>query len=99
MFNHALALRPNDAETHNNIAAACAAAGDLERAIEHYRRAIDEVPDLLPAHYNLAELYRRTNRLAAARGSYTTALQLAESQHNPTAAARIRARLASLEEQ
>ena len=98
VFNRALALRPTDAETHNNIAAAYAAAGDPDRAIEHYRLAVNRSPTLLPAHYNLAELYRRTNRLTDARAAYTTALRLAESQHNPAAAARIRDRLSSLDQ-
>lgn len=47
------------------------------RAIEAYRAAIAENPDALPAHYALAELYRRSGQLDRARQELEQALQVA----------------------
>ena len=89
-----LALDGRRADTHNNLANALVTAGDLPGGVDHYQKAIAIAPDLLPAHYNLAEAYRRTQRPAEAKAAYEKALALAEGTGNTALADQIRQRIA-----
>jgi tetratricopeptide (TPR) repeat protein len=96
-FRQALAIDLQRADTHNNLGGALVTAGELEAGAKHYARAVELRPDLLAAHYNLAQTYRRLQRPADAKTEYLRALSLAEDSGEHAIADRIRSRLASLE--
>jgi tetratricopeptide (TPR) repeat protein len=53
-----------------------AAAGNLEAAVEHYRRAIESRPELPEFHTSLGEVYALLDRLDEAEQEYLAALEL-----------------------
>jgi predicted O-linked N-acetylglucosamine transferase (SPINDLY family) len=65
-YTEALALapaaHPDRYKLHANRGACLELSDRLGEAIADYRRAIELRPDCLPAHHNLAEIYRRTGR-------------------------------------
>ena len=75
-------------------------AGELSGAgagaggVDHCQEAIAIDTDLLPAHYSLAETYRRMQRPAPARAAYEKALSLADRTGNTALADQIRQRIA-----
>ena len=52
-WNRALALSPNDAKAHNNLAFALARTGRLDEAIAHWRKALEQDLDYAEVHRNL----------------------------------------------
>jgi Flp pilus assembly protein TadD len=58
-FRKALALRPDHAETHNNLGAVLQALGQGEEALEHFRRAVALDPANAPAKANLEKLTQK----------------------------------------
>jgi tetratricopeptide (TPR) repeat protein len=52
-YRRVLALKPDFAEAHVNIANALLAQNDVESAITHFRQAIAMQPDFTEAHYSL----------------------------------------------
>ena len=50
----AVALCPNDFETHSNLGSVLREFGQWEEAIAHCRQALDLKPDFAEAHYNLS---------------------------------------------
>jgi tetratricopeptide (TPR) repeat protein len=85
-YRQALALAPELAEAHVNLAILLAASHRADEAIAHYRRAIALKPDLVQAHFNLANALQAAGRPAEAVASYENALRLepdfAEAQNN-----------------
>jgi tetratricopeptide (TPR) repeat protein len=71
---------PNDAACRNNLANACARAGQLEDAIEHWRRAIALQPTLIEAHLNLGAALQDQERPAEALAAYRRALAISPSR-------------------
>ena len=67
---------PNDAACRNNLANACARAGQLEEAIEHWRRAIALQPALIEAHLNLGAALHSLERPDEALAAYRCALAI-----------------------
>lgn len=59
-FREALAVAPNDALLHNNLAFVLFQGGQADAAIASFGRAIELDPDLLPAHSGLA--FARLNK-------------------------------------
>ncbi len=55
-FRKAVALRPNHAETHNNLGAVLRALGQSDEALEHFRRAVALDPGNAQAKANLEKL-------------------------------------------
>jgi tetratricopeptide (TPR) repeat protein/peroxiredoxin len=84
-FQQLLALEPNSALAHYNLATALAKIKQTNLAIEHYQSALRADPDLAPAHNGLADLLLRTRQLDKAAEHYRHAIRLAPEN----AAARI----------
>jgi len=61
-----IALAPNFAQAHHNLANAYFQHDEYDKAEEAYQRAIALAPDFAKAHYNLAALYVRQTRYAEA---------------------------------
>ncbi|MGF1577843.1 MAG: protein kinase [Gemmataceae bacterium] len=58
-YQVALALRPNNAATHNNLGLLLGDQGRFDRAMDHYKTAIRLRPDFMMPHFNLARIYIR----------------------------------------
>ena len=52
--------------------------GDLESAIRYFRQAVYDSPHCWPAHYQLAELYRNSGKVALASREYRIVLRQLE---------------------
>lgn len=57
------------------LGAAAAAAGDIPRALDAYREAVEEVPSYVPAHGRLGDLLRSIGDLGAARTVFGSTYQ------------------------
>ena len=72
--------------TEHNLGAALQTDGDLARATQHYRRALQIQPDYAPAHNNLGTALMAEGDVASAAASYERALALvpdyANAQYN-----------------
>jgi lipoprotein NlpI len=73
----ALALDPDAAAVHANLAFALAAAGDVDGAETHYRRAIALAPHTLQTYLNLGAMLTARHRADAALAVYADALAFA----------------------
>lgn len=62
--------------TENNLAVAMQEAGQRERAIEHYRRAVEIRGDYAPAYNNMGTALRGMGRVDEAIAAYSRALQV-----------------------
>ncbi len=58
-YQIALQLWPNYASAYNNLGTLI---GDLDEAEKHFLAAIDISSEHINAHYNLGQIYRKTNR-------------------------------------
>lgn len=58
-YQYALQLWPNYASAYNNLGTLI---GDLEVAEKHFLQAIDISSHHINAHYNLGQIYRKTNK-------------------------------------
>ena len=76
LYEQALRLKPDDADSHNNYGAAIAELGRLAEAISHYQEALRLRPQFADAYYNLGNALRLSNRNAEAASSYAHALRL-----------------------
>ena len=74
-FRKALGMRPADAESHNNLAAALS-QGQFDEAILEYREAIRINPDFGPIHSGLGAALLQAGRSNEAIEEYKTALRL-----------------------
>jgi len=72
----AVALSPQDAEAHSNLAVTLQKLGRLDEALASCRQAIALKPDLAEAHYNLGNTLQKLGRLDEALASYTQAIAL-----------------------
>lgn len=70
-----LAVRPNDAATHNNLGVYLRDLGQIEDSILHYLEAIRLQPNYPEAHNNLGNGYRDSGKLQEAELSFRRALQ------------------------
>lgn len=108
-YERAIALRPDHAEAHNNLAAAMVSEGWIEAAIAHYREALRVKPDYDEALSNLGVALLKRGKLAEAVAChekavawrpdhagflYNLALALAAQGRSEDAAARYREVLA-----
>ena len=75
-YRQALALDPNDATTHYDLANVQSNAGQWPAAIEQYRAAIRCDPDQFVTYYNLAVALEQSGQPAAAIAAYQAALRL-----------------------
>lgn len=72
----ALALRPEDAETHKNLAIALLKLQRSAEAEAASRAALDLAPDYAQAHFNLGGALIGLERIAEAEASYREAIRL-----------------------
>jgi tetratricopeptide (TPR) repeat protein len=74
-FGRVLALAPDDAVTHYNLARIHRAQGRVDEAIASYREALRVQPNLPEAHNNLADLLREHMQIEEAETHYREALR------------------------
>ena len=79
LFEAALARDPARARSWNYVGGAHFAIGDLSRALEHFRRAVELDPTLAVAHYQLAVWTRRFGGTVA---DQRASLQLLKGFHD-----------------
>jgi tetratricopeptide (TPR) repeat protein len=77
LFNDMLARSPHSALVRNNLGLALYEGGDLGRAEEEFRQAVELAPSYALAHNNLAAVLERTGRPDDALAHYREALRLA----------------------
>lgn len=75
-------LNPADASAHLNLGLVYQERGDLDRAAEHYRRAIDIDPNETDARYQLGRIARERGRYAEAIGHFDPVVQSDDSHAN-----------------
>lgn len=76
LYRHALRMRPNYPEAHNNLAVLLRANGEENLAAEHYRNALRLRPKYPEAHCNYAMLLQSMGSIAGAANHYEDALRL-----------------------
>ena len=75
-YEQALRLKPDYAETHNNLGIDLAQAGKIEEAIAHFEQALRIKPDYAEAHYNLGNALAQVGRVPEAILHYEQALRI-----------------------
>jgi Flp pilus assembly protein TadD len=75
-YLHALRLRPEYAQAHNNLGVAFAQQGQLDQAIASFRQAVHYKPDYPEGHNNLGNALRLAGRLEEAVASLREAVRL-----------------------
>ncbi len=76
LYQTILRKNPNADLAHNNLGILYARAGELERAIPHFRRALEIRPNSAHAHNNLANALRLTGEYREAASNYEASLKL-----------------------
>jgi tetratricopeptide (TPR) repeat protein len=76
LFNHALAVTPNNDVAQNNLGIVFLQNGQLDEAISRLQAAIDLRPENGPAHNNLAKALLQKGRLADAMIHYRKFLEI-----------------------
>jgi len=69
-WQQALAVNPNDAVVHSNLAAWMLRNGRAEESVAHCRRAVELQPKLIGAHGNLANTLSQLGRMEEAIAAY-----------------------------
>ncbi len=69
LYEHALRLDPHNADLHADLGIACRSAGQVDRALEEFRKAVDNEPMNQTArfHMGIVYAYDKKNYLAAIR--------------------------------
>jgi tetratricopeptide (TPR) repeat protein len=75
-YRKLIAIRPTDAEGHNNLGNMLNALGKIDEAADHYQRAVTLKPNLAEAHNNLGNVLRDRGELGRALAHYEQALKL-----------------------
>ena len=76
LFSAVVALYPDNARARGNLAHAHYQQGDVEEAVEHYKRAITINPHRVRPYYNLGLLYNAEGQYRAAIRVFNVALEL-----------------------
>ena len=75
LYTATLAKNPGCWMAHYNLGIALSERGDTDRAIAHYRQAVDLRPSYAEAHYNLGRLLAQKGQLDDAVTHYAKALE------------------------
>ncbi len=76
LFEHALAVNPNNAIAHTNLGSFLGQQGQYDAALEHLRRAVAINPDSAPAQNNLGLALSMTGRSGEAFSRFEQALAI-----------------------
>jgi tetratricopeptide (TPR) repeat protein len=82
-YERAITLKPDYAETHNNLGAALAARGGVDDAVAHYERAIAIKPDYAEAHNNLGNVFKYQGKFDNAMAHYARAIAIKPTYAEP----------------
>jgi protein O-mannosyl-transferase len=74
LFTHTLQVTTNNGIAENNLGAALLEMGQPQLAAEHFEAAVRYIPEFASAHYNLAVILQRQNRLEEAARQYHLAI-------------------------
>jgi protein O-mannosyl-transferase len=75
LFSHALQVTSRNGIAEDNLGTALMEMGRPDLAEPHFEAAVEYVPQLSSAHYNLGVLYQQASHAEAARQEYQLALQ------------------------
>ncbi len=75
LWRDTLAKNPNSPTAHNNLGVVYKRKGQLDKAEEYYRKALEIEPNP-KRHYNLANMYAESDRLDEAEEQYRKALKI-----------------------
>ncbi len=75
-FQRAVALKPDHARAHNNLAAAMLAANRMTEALAHYRRSLELQDGVPEVHFNFAQALVKAGRESEALAEFARALAL-----------------------
>lgn len=67
---------PRKAKAYNNLAFAYSAAGEIDKAIDHYRIALRLEPDNAATHFNLGVIYIGRGMTGEARKAFEACLRI-----------------------
>jgi len=74
LYNHILRFRPNEPRVHNNLGNAYATKGEYNKAIEHFKKAVETAPNYATAYFNIGAVYLEKQHF------YTAAAQFQKAQ-------------------
>lgn len=75
LFNHTLAIAPDNPILQNNLGIALALEDRTDEAIDHCRKALDLNPDYAKAHYNLGHCLETEGDIPGAISQYLKAVE------------------------
>jgi Flp pilus assembly protein TadD len=76
LFEHALEVTDDNYLAHNNLGIVYMRQGNIDKAIEHYTKALQIKYNLPKTHNNLGNAYARQGKIDMAIAHYTAALQI-----------------------
>jgi protein O-mannosyl-transferase len=76
LFEHALAVQPDNYVIHNNLGSFFNKKGEKEKAYIHILKAVQLNPNYTKARYNLGSMLASSGRLDEARACFRTVLQI-----------------------
>src|SRR4029077_12787200 len=79
-FKKALAIKPDDAELHFDLAVVYRRQRMTPEAIAEYEVAVQKNPRYAPAYYDLGILYSQEKKTAEARGAFEKYLQFGTTE-------------------
>jgi hypothetical protein len=84
LWNYVIAKKPECGTAYNHRGLVYGMAGDYERALDDFRRAVTFEPNDARAHHNLGATYDRLGRYTEAFEEYSRAIELKPDSAEPT---------------
>ncbi len=82
LWGDTAAKRPGNARAHSNLGVTLYRAGQLQRALEEFTRALELDPNLDEAHQNRGAIYQRRGQLDLAIADFTRAIEINPAYSN-----------------
>jgi Flp pilus assembly protein TadD len=76
LWTHTLACTSHNPRAHNSLGTALAGRGQFDEAIDHYRKALEIMPDYVKAHTNLGAALAGRGQFDEAIAHYRKALEI-----------------------